>query len=259
LLAAPFTKPAHAETGLSRQNVWLPEGDWFNFFTGERLRGSSWRTVYGTLDDVPVFAKAGAIVPLAPQVGWGGIENPETLELFIFPGADNVFELFEDDGETVGYQQGKYALTKISQTWGNDDSLTLMISPATGVTDLIPGKRDYILNFRGVTDPEKISITRNDTAITLESLYQANTETLKLGPIQLEPCDELVVTLQGDLLESRERTFEKLEKFLYQFKMDSWEKGAILRDWPRIAAGELSLRRYHHLTDAHIQVLESLL
>jgi hypothetical protein len=69
----------------------------------------------------------------------------------------------------------------------------------------------------------------------------------------------LVVTLQGDLLESRERTLEKLEKFLYQFKLDSWEKGAILRDWPRIAAGELSLRRYRHLTDAQAQVLESIL
>jgi len=257
LLAAPYTKPAHAETDLSRQKVWLPKGDWFNFFTGERMQGSGWRTIYGMLDDIPVFAKAGAIVPLAPQVGWGGIMNPETLELYIFPGGDNVFELFEDDGETVGYQQGKYALTKIAQTWGGD-SLILTISPATGITDLIPGKREYILNFRGIADPQKISITRNDSAVTLESLYQRDRETLILGPIELEPCDELVVILRGDLLETRDRSLEKLDKFINQFKMDSWEKAAVFRDWPRIVAGEISLSRYRHLTDAQIQVLESL-
>ena len=72
-------------------------------------------------------------------------------------------------------------------------------------------------------------------------------------------CDELVVSLQGDLLATRTRDIEKLEKYLTRFPIDTWEKGAILRDWPRIAAGDLSLQRYRHLTDAQIQVLESLL
>ena len=81
LIAAPFTAPADADTRLSRQTVWLPEGDWFDFFTGERLTGGGWRTVYGGLDDMPIFAKAGAIVPLASEVGWGGVENPDALRL----------------------------------------------------------------------------------------------------------------------------------------------------------------------------------
>jgi len=258
LLAAPFTKPSDPETGLSRQTIWLPEGDWFDFFTGEYIRGDGWHTLYGTLDDIPAFAKAGAIVPLAPQVGWGGIENPETLELYIFPGDDNVFELFEDDGETIGYQQGKYALTKMAQTWAGD-SLTLTLSPATEETEFVPGERSYILNFRGIAEPLDISITRNDSALNLDPIYHADTETLELGPIQLEPCDELVVVLKGDLLATRERKLEKLEKFLYRFPIDTWEKGTIMRDWPRIVSGEFSLKRYRHLTDAQIKVLENLL
>ena len=71
LLAAPFTKPAHPETGLSRQTVWLPQGEWYDFFSGERLQGGGWHTLYGVLADIPVFAKAGAIVPLAPEGGLG--------------------------------------------------------------------------------------------------------------------------------------------------------------------------------------------
>lgn len=257
LLAAPFTKPAHAETGLSRQNVWLPQGDWFDFFSGERLQGDGWRTIYGTLDDVPVFAKAGAIVPLGPKVGWGGIENPETLRMFIFPGADNVFELYEDDGETTGYTRGEHAITKMEQTW-DGDSLTLTISPVKGDVKLISEERSYILNFRGVAAPDEISITQNGSALTAESNYDDVTETLTLTPILLTPNDELIVTIKGDLLATRERTLEKLEKHIYRFKMESWEKAAILQDWPRIAAGEFSLRRYRHLTDAQIQVIESL-
>ena len=258
LLAAPFTKPVSPETGLSRQTVWLPEGDWFDFFTGEFIRGDGWQTLYGTLDDIPVFAKAGAIVPLAPQVGWGGIENPETLDLYIFPGADNVFELFEDDGETVGYQQGKYALTKITQTW-EYEALTLTLSPVNGDLNLVPAKRSYILKFRGIAEPIEISITRNDTTLNLAPIYHKDTETLELGSIPMEPCDELVVTLKGELLATRERKLEKLEKFLYCFPIDTWEKGTIIRDWPRIVSGEFSLKRYRHLKDAQIQVLESLL
>ena len=57
----------------------------------------------------------------------------------------------------------------------------------------------------------------------------------------------------------RVRNAEKLEKYLFQFKMESWEKKQIYRDWERIASGELSLSRYRHLTEAQRSVLESLL
>ena len=258
LLAAPFTKPAHAETGLIRQTVWLPEGDWFDFFSGEHLIGDGWRTIYGLLDDIPVFAKAGAIVPLGPEVGWGGVENPETLKVFIFPGADNIFELYEDDGETTGYTRGEQAIMKLEQVFGGD-SMTLMISPVNGDVNLIPGERRYVLNFRGVAEPDDMSITLNGSPLTVESSYHAGTETLELASISMTPSDELVVTLQGDLLATRGREIEKLETLLTHFPIDTWEKSAILREWPRIAAGEFSLQRYRHLNDAHIQVLESLI
>jgi alpha-glucosidase (family GH31 glycosyl hydrolase) len=258
LLAAPFTKPANLETKLSRQTVWLPGGTWFDFFTGECLQGGGWHSVYGTLEDIPVFAKAGAIVPLGSEIGWGGIENPDILRLFVFPGANNAFELYEDDGETTGYQQGLYALTKFTQTW-NEGSLSLTISPVVGEMDLVPGVRDYQLHFRGVAAPDSISISHNDSALEMASKYDSASETLELGPIRLEPCDELIVTLEGDLLATRERDLEKVEKYLNQFRIDTWEKAAILQDWPRIRAREFSLQRYRDLKDAHIQVLESLI
>ena len=104
------------ELGLSRQTVWLPDGLWFDFFTGKQYTGG-WHTVYGDWSDIPVFAKAGAIVPLGPQVGWGGVENPAELTLHIFAGADGQFVLYEDDGATTAYQQGHAAQTPFTLTW----------------------------------------------------------------------------------------------------------------------------------------------
>jgi alpha-glucosidase (family GH31 glycosyl hydrolase) len=258
LLAAPYSRPAHTETGLSRQNVWLPEGNWFDFFSGEKYYGSGWHTIYGVLDDIPVFAKAGAIIPLASEVGWGGIENPAALQLLIFPGADNVFELFEDDGETTAYLEGKFVLTKFAQTW-SEDSLNFTLSPTKGDLKLVPKKRSYQFNFRGIVTPEKVNVHLNGSPVEVISSYIATTETLEFAEIKLAPDDNLQVTLHGDLLAHRNRDEEKLEKYLFQFKLESWEKKQILQDWARIATGELSLSRYPHLSEAQRFVLESLL
>jgi alpha-glucosidase (family GH31 glycosyl hydrolase) len=258
LIAAPFTKPAEPETRLSRQVTWLPEGNWFNFFTGEKIQDKGWRAIYGMLEDIPVYAKAGAIVPMAPETGWGGIENPHSLEVIIFPGADNLFELYEDDGETTGYIQGEHAITTFDQTW-QQDQMTFTISPVTGNPSFISDSREFELKFRGISKPDSIAITRNSALVKAKSRYDMETETVELAPIVLDPSSTLEVVLKGDLLATRDRTLETLKQFLFLFKLDSWEKGAILKDWPRIASGELSLQRYRHLSDEQIKVLESLL
>jgi alpha-glucosidase (family GH31 glycosyl hydrolase) len=258
LLAAPFTRPAHAETGLSRQNIWLPDGDWFDFFTGEKLEGPGWRTVYGVLDDIPIYARAGAIVPLGPQVAWGGINNPDSLRLLVFPGVDNVFELYEDDGETNAYLEGQYAVTKFAQSWGGN-SLTFTVSPSEGQQSLLPEERRYSLSFKAIAEPDQISIHLNGSQVEVTASYQDAIETLELTPITLFPADELTVILRGDLLATRDRELEKLEKYLFQFKLESWEKRQIFEEWGRISTGDFSLNRYQHLTDAQQKVLESLL
>jgi hypothetical protein len=99
----------------------------------------------------------------------------------------------------------------------------------------------------------------NGSPSKVGSSYHAATETLKFSEISLAPTDELRVTLQGNLLATRDRDKEKLEKYLFQFKMESWEKKQIFQDWARISAGELSLSRYRHLSAAQRSVLESLL
>jgi len=161
LFVAPILTASDSGTAVAVRKVWYPAGTWFNFFTGEQVTGGAWRDVKAVLEDIPVYAKAGAIVPLAPKVGWGGIENPTELDVYIFPGGDNKFELYEDDGETTDYQHGKYAITTFSLTDG-----VFTVHPAQGDLSVIPAQRKYRIHLRGINENiliESFTITPTET------------------------------------------------------------------------------------------------
>ncbi len=183
LLAAPVIKPVNEKTGLSKQKIWFPPGSWFNFFNGEQITGGRWHTVKAALDNIPVYAKAGAIVPLAPKIGWGGIENPGELDLYVFPGADNRFELYEDDGETTDYRFGKYAITTFAL-----EKNRFTIHPARGDTRLLPSQRIYRIHLRG--EDETASTVR---PVSLPGKYDPPTRTLSLEAITLKPAETFQV------------------------------------------------------------------
>ncbi len=140
LIAAPFTTPQDMSTQTSRQVIWLPEGDWFDLAYGEHFSGNGWISFYGALADIPVFAKAGAILPMGPFKGWDNVGPPKDLTLHIYPGADNIFELYEDDGVSTAYQQGKYALSRIEQKWLGS-KLKLFIKSPANLATYCPEKR----------------------------------------------------------------------------------------------------------------------
>ena len=183
LLVAPVLKPVSTKTGLATLKIWFPTGTWFDFFTGEQLAGGKVFKVHATLEDIPVFARAGAIVPLGPKVGWGGIDNPTELDLYVFPGADNRFELYEDDGETTDYRRGKYAITAFTLE-GN----VLTIHPVAGDTTLVPAQRTYRIHLRGVGE---------NVSASIPGRYESATHTLSLDAVTLKPGDSLQVQWSG--------------------------------------------------------------
>jgi alpha-glucosidase (family GH31 glycosyl hydrolase) len=181
-MAAPVIKAVNTRSGLAAQKVWFPAGRWFNFFDGSAFDGGRWHTLKSTLEDIPVFAQAGAIVPLAPKVGWGGLDNPRELDIYIFPGAVNCFELYEDDGETVDYQNGKYAITPFTL-----ENNKFTIHAATGDTSLIPAQRTYRIHIRGVDE---------NMSASLPGKYDSATRTFSLEPFTLAPADTFSVTFK---------------------------------------------------------------
>ncbi len=258
LIVAPFTAPRDSDTRLSRQVVWLPEGDWFlgNGFatslpSGETEKGNSknvtgrwshytggrWHTLYGTLDEIPVFAKAGAIVPLGPKVAWGGIENPDHLTVHIFPGADNTFKLYEDDGETTAYQEGHYALTTFSQAWAAD-RLEFGIAPVEGDPQVVAQVRTYTLVFHSITQPDQVQVQIGNTSITPTLRYDGEVETLVVRDIELSAGAALQVVLttpETPLLSRHTPVLETCHKLLRAFKLNTHVKRMIHAQLPHLA------------------------
>ncbi|MCZ2099423.1 MAG: DUF5110 domain-containing protein [Anaerolineae bacterium] len=222
LIAAPFVEPADADTRLSRQVVWLPEGDWYHFFSGEHYDGDRWHAIYGTLRDMPLFARAGAIVPMGKTVGWGGIDNPTDLHLHLFAGADNSFTLYEDDGETGGYLSGRACRTQLHLRWGGD-RLTFTMESPTGDLDLIPAERSIQLSIHGVKGTGTIVALVDGSPLTVFASYDAETETLRVEGIRLASASALEVTIQSaddSLIAHRDRRREKLLRLVGVFRLN---------------------------------------
>jgi hypothetical protein len=230
LLVAPYTTPADPDTRLSRQPFWLPPGDWYHFFSGEYYQGDAWYVRYGALADIPVFARAGSIVLLGPQTGWGGVDNSAELHLHLFAGADGRFTLFEDDGESTAYQEGAFALTTFEQA-REEDGLRVTIAPSGGEGTWLPTERHYFLYVYGLAAPQQVTATIDGTLRALPFTHNPETEVVIIGPLDIAALTQAVVTIsptpESGLFSRRDRTHEKVLDMLRAFRLDTQTKAWI--------------------------------
>ena len=158
ILACPIVDPQYTEekiirtdamTGWNRQSVsdgsavgtidwtatktatkYLPKGaEWYDFWTGKRYKGGQTVTLETQLNRVPMFVRAGSIVPMGPVMQYVGEKTWDELELRVYPGADGSFILYEDEGDSYRYEKGIYSV--IPMQWHNG-SRTLTIGSRQG-------------------------------------------------------------------------------------------------------------------------------
>ncbi len=139
LLVCPVT-----EKGVSQWRVYLPEneGGWYDFRTGKKY-GNGWSEVPVTIEDIPVFAKAGSILPLGPVKQHAAEKSDEPLTINVYPGADACFNLFEDDGLSVDGSS-----STIPFTW-DDSSRTLTIGKRQGSFEGMEETRTFHIAVAG--------------------------------------------------------------------------------------------------------------
>lgn len=116
------------QAGASRRAVYLPAGHWWDYWTGEHIEGGSESSRPVDLKTMPLYLKAGSIVPFGPIKQYTMQQVDEPLTLRVYPGADGSFTLYEDDGETFRYKQGEF--TRIFCEWKDSErKLTLRVDP----------------------------------------------------------------------------------------------------------------------------------
>ena len=138
MLAAPVATASAKITGLSAENVWLPKGEWIEWPTGKYFGvadegGSSFSRNF-SVDQVPVYLRAGAIVPMQPPMRYTGEKPVDPLIVNVWPlrpGSSSTYSLYEDSGVAVEYQRGAFTRTPIKATQSGD-TLRVEIGPVQG-------------------------------------------------------------------------------------------------------------------------------
>jgi alpha-D-xyloside xylohydrolase len=146
----------------------LPESPlWYDFWTGASTKGGHEVEAEASLDRIPLFVRAGSIVPLGPEIEYADQKPAGPIELRIFRGANGKFDLYEDEGDTYNYEKGAHAL--IPLRWSETDkTLTIgdrdgqypgmpkelefnivWVSPGHGVGETVVARPDRVIHYQG--------------------------------------------------------------------------------------------------------------
>jgi hypothetical protein len=155
LLVAPVSTPM--KDGEALVNVWLPAGnDWYEWQTGTMLKGGQEVDRKFTIEEYPVYAKAGAVIPMYPAIK--NLEKvPNQTIIGIFPGADGAADVYEDGGDSKDYAKA-YAFTKVTSKHQPGRVQQVTIMPRKGSYAGMPQTRQYILKLYGAEMPQTIVV-----------------------------------------------------------------------------------------------------
>jgi alpha-D-xyloside xylohydrolase len=153
-LVSPVTEP-----GANHRQVYLPEAKWYDFWSGATVAGGREVTADAPLDRLPLYIRAGSILPMGPQVEWSTEKPADPIELRIYRGADGEFTLYEDENENYNYEKGIHAT--IALHW-DDARQTLIIGNREGQFPGMLARRTFRIVF--VRDNHGAGIGPSDSA-----------------------------------------------------------------------------------------------
>ena len=235
LVVAPVVDPMDKASMRGKADAWLPQGDWFDFFDGCRYvaadpagrRLAVWRTI----DRIPVFAKAGGIVPMQSDPLSDMTVNPRALDVVIFPGADGSFAMREDSGEfrevcadAAAAQESATAVTAMTWQWDDGRSPQFVIEAPTGNTSVVPERRDWTLIFRGVARSAMQVIVggeawNKDLVGTTVVDYDAETLSLSVKLYDVPSSSRIQVLFPQGLALAESPTEADCERILFDAQM----------------------------------------
>jgi len=140
-LVSPVTEP-----DATTRHLYLPSATWYDFWTGSVQSGGRSIDAAAPIDKLPLYVRAGSILPLGPDLEWASQKPVDPLELRIYRGADGSFTIYEDEGDTYNYEKGQYAT--IALNW-DDTRKTLSIGDRKGTFPGMLKDRTFHIVFVG--------------------------------------------------------------------------------------------------------------
>ncbi len=182
LLAAPVLEP-----GVSGRSVYLPAGQWYDFWTGERLAGERDVWAHAPLDTIPLFVKAGTVLPMQGVQQHTGEPPAEAITLRVYPGIGESL-WYEDDGQTLAYQSGEFRLTRFAVR-GDESWVTVQ---ASSEGPFASPRRRWAWQVYGLAGaPDTVEV---DGEVVDGWQYDAASHVLS---VETAPCQRLAVRTAG--------------------------------------------------------------
>ena len=200
LFIAPITTKKDLLMNRTVHRIFLPNGVWYDFKTGKKYMGGKRYVTFFKDEDYPVFAKKGTIIPLAVQEeNINDINNPKSLEIHIFPGTSNTYKLYEDDGISSMFEEGKYLITDIDYNY-QLNNFTAIIRPVDGKTDVVPKERNYKVRFRNTRKPSDVIVyIGEDKKDDIKSYVDGNDFVVEVN--EINPAKQVSINCKGQDIE----------------------------------------------------------
>jgi len=168
VLVAPVTRP-----GIEHRHVYLPQGTWFHYWTGERFDGPAHILAHAPLGEPPLYARANAAVPMGPEMSHTGERAPDPLTFLLYP-AEGAGEsaLYEDAGDGFGYENGEYARRAVSC---EESAGTVRVRLGERGGSFVPEREELRLELRTFSSaPDSVRVDGE----SVESRYDERCKTL---------------------------------------------------------------------------------
>ncbi len=187
LLIAPVTTK-----GAQTRVVYLPEGTWYDYWSGEPYEGKRYYNIVTPLEELPIFVKAGGILPQQKVLNLGQ-ETADTINLEIFPGGVSSYDIYDDDGKSKAYESVDYAITEVTAEDNADQTLVNIRAPRG---DYDVAERSYTLKIR--RDGPPASVTEEDRQLrSFSSLTEYENSQSEAGWYFDDEAGALYVILAG--------------------------------------------------------------
>jgi alpha-D-xyloside xylohydrolase len=139
LLVNPVTEP-----GAAKRHLYLPKGGWRDFWSGAAVEGGAAIDAVAPLERIPIYVRAGSIIPMGPEVMYAAEKPADPIELRVYAGADGDFVLYEDENDNYNYEKGTYAT--IAMHW-DDGKKALTLSDRRGTFPGMLASRSFRIEF----------------------------------------------------------------------------------------------------------------
>jgi hypothetical protein len=202
---------------------YLPEGTWFDYVTGKKFPGGKTYVSFFKDQDYPVFARSGAIIPLGTNENRNDTTPPTDMEIHIFPGQNNTYQLYEDDGLSDLYKKGFYLLTSIDYNY-LPSNYTVIIRALEGKRGIVPDRRNYKIRFRNTKKPEEVICYINDAQSEYSTYVDGNDFIVEVK--QVSTIGQLTINCKGkDIeIETQRLLKEEYESIISDLELETLMK-----------------------------------